>query len=95
MLSESMVDVVSLERYLGEDRFNKDEYAPPIDIKCRIVSERVVIVQTQTEQVNSHSTIWTFEHIGERDKINGQYVKERKSGKDLGDTDDTYIRVRI
>ena len=95
MLKDAMVDTVSLERAIGTDRTGKVEYALPEDIICRIVDERVIIVQTQTEQINSKSTIWTFVEVGEQDRINGQYVKERTSGKDLGDTDATYFRIRI
>ena len=95
VLTSHFVDTVSLERYKGENLSNEREFYPPVDIKCRIVHEWTIIKQTQTELVTSKSTIWTFESIGDRDRINGQDVLDIKDGNSLVSHMVEFIRVKI
>lgn len=95
VLASHFVDVVSLERYKGENLSNEREFEDPVDIMCRVVNESSIIKQTQTELVMSKSTIWTFETIGDKDRIDGQDVLDIKEGKSMVSHKVEFTRIKI
>jgi hypothetical protein len=64
------------QEYLGNDNdYNVEEYADEITIKCRIEGERKFIPDKDGALVVSTQSFWTLHPVKERDKLNGQYVK--------------------
>ena len=68
---------VEFKQYLGNSNdYNIEEYAEPIKIKCRIEGERKMLADKDGTLVVSTQSFWTLHPVKERDKLNGQYIKQ-------------------
>lgn len=82
LYKQHLMDMCTLERYIGVDKTNKRLFSPPVQVSCRIIKRSEVLSTLVEEEVLSSYTVHTWDEIGDKDRINGYdviRVNERKS----------------